>query len=49
LEVALVDEAEIPWDRMAFRSVDFALKHYLSDRRAGREDLHFHDIDMRAR
>jgi ADP-ribose pyrophosphatase YjhB (NUDIX family) len=46
LEVALVDEADIPWDQIAFRSIDFALKRYLEDRRTGREGLHFHDIDL---
>jgi ADP-ribose pyrophosphatase YjhB (NUDIX family) len=45
LEVALFDEADIPWDQIAFRSIDFALKRYLEDRRAGQERLHFHDID----
>ena len=45
LEVALVDEVDIPWGEMAFRSIDFALKRYLEDRRAGREGLLFHDID----
>ena len=47
LEVALFDEADIPWHEMAFRSVDFALKRYFEDRHAGRADLHFHDIDWR--
>jgi ADP-ribose pyrophosphatase YjhB (NUDIX family) len=46
LEVALVDEADIPWDQIAFRSIDFALKRYLEDRSTGREGLHFHDIDL---
>jgi ADP-ribose pyrophosphatase YjhB (NUDIX family) len=49
LEVALFDEADIPWDGMAFRSVEFALKRYLADRRAGCEGLHFHDLDLRTR
>jgi ADP-ribose pyrophosphatase YjhB (NUDIX family) len=44
LEVRLFDEAEIPWDEIAFRSVEFSLRHYLDDRRAGRESLHFLDI-----
>jgi ADP-ribose pyrophosphatase YjhB (NUDIX family) len=45
LEVALFDESDIPWQDMAFRSIDFALKRYLDDRRAGRESLHFCDLD----
>jgi ADP-ribose pyrophosphatase YjhB (NUDIX family) len=47
LEVGLYDEAEIPWDRIAFPSIDFALRRYLADRQAGIEALHFHDIDRR--
>lgn len=47
LEVALFEEDAIPWTDMAFRSIDFALHHYLEDRRAGREDLHFHDLVYR--
>jgi ADP-ribose pyrophosphatase YjhB (NUDIX family) len=44
LEVALFDEADIPWQDMAFRSITFALKHYLEDRSLGREQLYFHDF-----
>lgn len=44
LEVALYAESEIPWDQIAFPSIDFALRCYLEDRRAGVEALHFHDI-----
>ena len=47
LEVALVDEADIPWQDIAFRSVDFALRHYLEDRRRGAEDHHFETLDFR--
>jgi ADP-ribose pyrophosphatase YjhB (NUDIX family) len=46
LEVGLYDESEIPWDEIAFRSVDFSLRRYFEDRHAGREPLHFHDIDL---
>jgi ADP-ribose pyrophosphatase YjhB (NUDIX family) len=35
LETALFDESQIPWDRLAFRSVAFCLEAYFSDRRAG--------------
>jgi ADP-ribose pyrophosphatase YjhB (NUDIX family) len=48
LEVALFDEGAIPWGELAFRSVDFALRRYLEDRRSGRELLHFHDLDLRS-
>jgi ADP-ribose pyrophosphatase YjhB (NUDIX family) len=47
LEVMLCDEAEIPWADIAFRSVDFALRRFLEDRRAGLERHHFTAIDLR--
>jgi ADP-ribose pyrophosphatase YjhB (NUDIX family) len=47
LEVVLVDEAEIPWQDIAFRSVDFALRRYFDDRRKGAEGHHFTTIDYR--
>jgi len=49
LEVRLYDEADIPWHDIAFRSVDFALRRYLEDRRAGLEQHHFTSIDYRPR
>ena len=47
LEVMLCDEADIPWQDIAFRSVDYALRRYLEDRRAGLERHHFTAIDLR--
>jgi ADP-ribose pyrophosphatase YjhB (NUDIX family) len=47
LEVMLCDEAGIPWHDMAFRSVEFALRRYLDDRRGGIEQHHFTTIDYR--
>jgi hypothetical protein len=47
LEVGLYDEAEIPWADVAFRSVEFALRRYLEDRRDGVERHHFTAIDLR--
>jgi len=47
LEVMLCDEAGIPWQDIAFRSVEFALKRYLDDRRGGIEQHHFATIDFR--
>ena len=44
LESRLCDETDIPWQHIAFRSVDFALRTYLDDRRLGREQLHFKDM-----
>jgi ADP-ribose pyrophosphatase YjhB (NUDIX family) len=45
LEVALYEEQDIPWGHIAFRSVEFSLRCYFADRKAGREDLHFLDIN----
>lgn len=47
LETRLYQESEIPWPDIAFLSVEFALRRYLEDRRAGIERLHFRDIDWR--
>jgi ADP-ribose pyrophosphatase YjhB (NUDIX family) len=47
LEVRLCGESEIPWDAIAFRSVDFALRRYFDDRRRGVEDHHFTALDYR--
>lgn len=47
LEVGLYEESAIPWNDIAFLSVEFALRRYLEDRRAGLERLHFQDIDYR--
>jgi ADP-ribose pyrophosphatase YjhB (NUDIX family) len=47
LEVALVREDEIPWQDIAFRSVDFALRKYFDDRRRGVEEHHFTALDYR--
>jgi ADP-ribose pyrophosphatase YjhB (NUDIX family) len=47
LEVTLCEEAEIPWKDLAFRSVDYALRRYVEDRRAGLERHHFTAIDLR--
>ncbi|AMN46744.1 ADP-ribose pyrophosphatase [Steroidobacter denitrificans] len=45
LETRLYDEAEIPWQDIAFLSVRFALQRYLEDRRLGVERMHGQDID----
>jgi ADP-ribose pyrophosphatase YjhB (NUDIX family) len=49
LEVELYDEAEIPWQQIAFRSVDFALRRYFEDRRLGVENHYFTALDYRRR
>jgi ADP-ribose pyrophosphatase YjhB (NUDIX family) len=45
LEVGLYAEEEIPWEDIAFLSVEFSLRRYFEDRRAGVEKLHYRDID----
>ena len=35
LEVKLFREDEIPWDQLAFRTIDEALRHFFTDRLAG--------------
>ncbi len=47
LEVALFTEAEIPWNRIAFRTVLRTLEHYFEDRRTGQFPLHFDNFDRR--
>jgi ADP-ribose pyrophosphatase YjhB (NUDIX family) len=47
LEVMLCDEADVPWQDIAFKSVDFALRRYFDDRRRGVEDHHFTALDYR--
>jgi hypothetical protein len=47
LEVALYEEAEIPWAQLAFPSGEFTLRKYFEDRTAGREDHHFVELSRR--
>lgn len=44
LEVRLFHEHEIPWDRIAFRTITATLKFYFHDRRVGRMQIHTGDI-----
>lgn len=48
LEVALFDEASIPWDELAFTIVHDALAHYFPERRQGAFQLHSADIHREA-
>ena len=48
LETRLYDEADIPWDQIAFSSMHFALRRFLEDRRQGTAELHFHDLAQRS-
>jgi ADP-ribose pyrophosphatase YjhB (NUDIX family) len=47
LEVALVEEAVVPWKDIAFRTVGITLKHWFADRRAGDFGFHEEDIPIR--
>ncbi|THF66512.1 NUDIX domain-containing protein [Pseudothauera nasutitermitis] len=40
LEVGLFDEADIPWEQLAFRSIEFTLRRYYEDRRQGSYRFH---------
>ncbi len=44
LEVALYDEADIPWESIAFPSGEFTLRRYFADRALGREHHHFAEL-----
>ena len=44
-EARMFSEAEIPWDELAFRTVQETLKHYFSDRDAGQLTVHAFNID----
>jgi ADP-ribose pyrophosphatase YjhB (NUDIX family) len=43
-EAILFDEADIPWDEIAFRTVKETLEHFFADRRAGHFGFHVLDI-----
>ena len=43
-EAMLFDEADIPWDEIAFRTVKETLEHFFADRRAGQFGFHVLDI-----
>ena len=45
LEVAMFDEAGLPWNDIAFRTVGRTLKLWLSDRKAGTFTFHAEDIN----
>jgi ADP-ribose pyrophosphatase YjhB (NUDIX family) len=44
LEVELFEEQDIPWDKLAFRSIHRTLELYFQDRRSGGHGFHFGDI-----
>lgn len=44
MEARLFDEADIPWDEIAFKTVGETLKRYFADRRLGHFTTHVFDI-----
>src|SRR5436190_1634303 len=44
LEVSLVEEAQVPWKDIAFRTVGLTLKHWFADRARGTFGFHAEDI-----
>jgi ADP-ribose pyrophosphatase YjhB (NUDIX family) len=44
IEARLFSEDEIPWDEIAFRTVQETLEHYFADRRTGHYGIHTIDI-----
>jgi ADP-ribose pyrophosphatase YjhB (NUDIX family) len=45
LQSGLYLEAEIPWNEIAFPSIEFALRSYFEDLHSGTESMHFSDIN----
>ena len=43
-EALLFEEADIPWDEIAFRTVKETLEHFFADRRSGQFGFHALDI-----
>ena len=44
-EARMFSEAEIPWDDLAFRTVQETLKHYFADKKSGSFEVHTLNID----
>ncbi|MDQ8021751.1 MAG: NUDIX hydrolase [Moraxellaceae bacterium] len=44
LEVELFEEADIPWEQIAFRSVGVTLRHFFADRREGHYQFRVVDL-----
>ncbi|MFM1948903.1 MAG: hypothetical protein RL706_924, partial [Pseudomonadota bacterium] len=44
-ETKMFLESEIPWEELAFRTVQETLKHYFADRQAGQFRVHAFNID----
>ncbi len=44
IEAQLFDEADVPWDELAFKTVKVTLEHFFADRREGQFPIHCADI-----
>jgi ADP-ribose pyrophosphatase YjhB (NUDIX family) len=44
LEVALFEESQIPWEALAFKSIDITLRRYFADRASGAFGTHVVDV-----
>jgi ADP-ribose pyrophosphatase YjhB (NUDIX family) len=49
LDVRLFDEADIPWDELAFRSVSLTLRTFFDERRNGGFGVHHFSLDVPGR
>ncbi|MFH1814540.1 MAG: NUDIX hydrolase [Pseudomonadota bacterium] len=49
LDVRLFDEADIPWDELAFRSVSVTLRTFFEERRNGGFGVHHFSLDVPGR
>ena len=47
LEVALYEEARVPWNEVAFRTVGLTLRHWFADRKNGAFGFHAEDLVSR--
>ena len=47
LEVALVEEDQVPWQEIAFRTVGITLRHWFADRALGTFGFHAEDLPLR--
>jgi len=47
LETGLYLEEQIPWAQIAFPSIEFGLRCFLADRRAGLAAVHFSSVEQR--
>ena len=49
LEVRLFDEADIPWDELAFPVVNETLELYFQERGSGQFGVHYRDLEIKRR